>query len=67
MRDSKVFVENHSLKGQTVIYEGVKYIIGSILQVNNSRRLYVKMSKDGRTLNVPLHKIAKELFDEAIF
>ena len=67
MRDSKMFIDNHSLKGQTILYEGVKYVLGSILQVNNSRRLYIEMNKDGKTLNVPLHKVAKKLFEEAIF
>ena len=67
MRDSKVFMENHPLKGEKIILEKKEYTIGKILIVNQSRRLYVQMFKDSKTVNMPLHQVSKSLFDEMVF
>jgi hypothetical protein len=67
MRDSKIFMENHPLKGETIILEKKEYTIGKILIVNESRRLYIEMYKDSKTVNMPLHQVTKSLFDEMQF
>jgi hypothetical protein len=67
MRDAKVFLENHPLKGDKVILEKGEYTIGKILIVNESRRLYIEMYKDSKTINMPLHQVSKSLFDEMQF
>ena len=67
MRDSSVFIDTHPLMGEKVIFENIEYTIGKILMVNHSRRLYVQMFRDSRTVNVPLHQISKSLFDEMVF
>jgi hypothetical protein len=67
MRDAKVFIEDHSLKGQVIELEGASYTLGKIYLVKESRRLYVQLFKDSREVNIPLHKVAKVLFEETIF
>lgn len=67
MRDASVFIENHPLRGEKIILEKVEYTIGKILIVNESRRLYVQMVKDSKTVNIPLHQVSKSLFDEMVF
>jgi len=67
MRDSSVFIDNHPLMGEKVIIQEVEYTVGKILMVNHSRRLYVQMFRDSRTVNMPLHQVSKSLFDEMVF
>ena len=66
MRDSSVFIDKHPLMGEKVMFENIEYTIGKILMVNHSRRLYVQMFRDSRTVNIPLHKLSKTLFDEFV-
>ena len=64
MRDAEVFVEEHSLKGNIFTYNGKDYTLGRIWRVLGNKRLYIELINGGMYLNVPLHEVSKQLFNE---
>lgn len=66
MRDTHEFIYDHPFKGEKVKINGKNYILGSIVRVIDSRRLYIETKYEGSSsiVNFPFHEISKILFDE---